>query len=524
MGAVPTMVDREPPAPPPPFVPAGATLDPDGLEALRAVKQRVLDAIVPSQAEVASVDALARGVIDVLADALQRHGVPVAFIEAQGSTGIKQTQLAGDSDVDLFIGIDPTVVADADTVPRKAFRDLAKDRFKGWIETILVPSLEAKLRPDRVLLSYAEHPYLTVHHAGVKFDVVFCFDIAPARVEASDVLSAMDRTPLHSKFVRDHLDAGRKNEVRLLKAFFKAQHVYGDKSACGPMGFIGYGLEILVHHLGSFENVLANLPLLETAPVDVFGRPAAALHRVPRFKDDFLVIIDPTDRNRNVGSSMDPRCFFHACTVAASFLARPDACWFEIAPLPAPENEDPRCTAITFSNTRELHYTVVRDKLYKLGNQLKKHLEREQTGEPRFGTVQFSVLLDDGETIAAMGFHCTEPVLPPVYEREGPLASDPPARVRKYLERNPGATVGPSGRYITVERRPFTSAGEAIAAMLAEHVDVKGLVPTSGSFDVLVNPVHPAGRRAIHVLKTMILPNEGRLAALVRDDKHDARR
>ena len=67
---------------------------------------KVLEKIVPTEQEIA----LVQEVVDKLRVLLEKRArelkIQYTVIEPQGSTGIKQTQLKNDFDIDVFIGLD----------------------------------------------------------------------------------------------------------------------------------------------------------------------------------------------------------------------------------------------------------------------------------------------------------------------------------------------------------------------------------------------------------------------------------
>jgi tRNA nucleotidyltransferase (CCA-adding enzyme) len=241
----------------------------------------------------------------------------------------------------------------------------------------------------------------------------------------------------------------------------------------------------------------------------VFGRNAAELRNVQRFVNDFLIIIDPTDRNRNVGSSTDERCFRHARHEIQAFLEHPGPEQFDLTPILSPQNDDPHFTAVVFNNEKLVHYTIVRDKLYRIGNLARKELECETSGEPRHGRMVFSVLLAKDESQAALAFHVEHPSIPAIFRLLGPAQHEDKVRVKAYLEKHPDARVDDRGAYYTEKGRGITGFAEALAKVIKSRLDIKGAAPVKNSrnvIDVSSNPADTIGRQAIHVLKRMILP------------------
>ena len=132
----------------------------------------------------------------------------------------KGTWLKGDTDVDLFVFYPRSV--GKEYLAREALREIL-DRLQGL----------------RTRLAYAEHPYVIVEVDGVEVDVV------PAlRVESGDqAITAVDRTPFHTRYVTSRLSDEGKDQVRLLKRFLKGIGVYG--AEIRVMGFSGYVAELL---------------------------------------------------------------------------------------------------------------------------------------------------------------------------------------------------------------------------------------------------------------------------------------
>ncbi|HQQ25676.1 MAG TPA: nucleotidyltransferase domain-containing protein, partial [Methanomassiliicoccales archaeon] len=81
---------------------------------------------------------------------------------------------------------------------------------------------------------YAEHPYTHGEMDGFEVDLVPCYEVK----DASQIRSAVDRTPFHTRFVLSHLDDGKRDQVLLLKQFMKGIGVYGAEAKV--QGFSGY--------------------------------------------------------------------------------------------------------------------------------------------------------------------------------------------------------------------------------------------------------------------------------------------
>ena len=140
---------------------------------------------------------------------------------------------------------------------------------------------------------YASHPYVTSIIDGYVVDMVPCYEIE----DGSQLKSAVDRTILHTRYVKANLSDGQEDEVLLLKKFMQMTGTYGSEFKVG--GFAGYLCELLIIHYGSFEETLKAATKWSFGySIDLENYGTSKL-----FKDP-LIVIDPTDMNRNVGAAL----------------------------------------------------------------------------------------------------------------------------------------------------------------------------------------------------------------------------
>ncbi|MCL4335468.1 MAG: CCA tRNA nucleotidyltransferase [Candidatus Thermoplasmatota archaeon] len=163
---------------------------------------------------------------------------------------------------------------------------------------------------------YAEHPYVSGHHLGFKVDVVPCYRMS----KGEKIITAVDRSPLHTQYVNEHLSIDGRNQVRLLKAFLKSSGLYG--SQVSVKGFSGYVCELLVVHFGSFHGVIDFFSTSKgKISIDIEG------HGKKDFKDP-LVIVDPVDQRRNAGAAVSIENLSKLRVLSREFLIRPDISYF----------------------------------------------------------------------------------------------------------------------------------------------------------------------------------------------------
>jgi tRNA nucleotidyltransferase (CCA-adding enzyme) len=151
---------------------------------------------------------------------------------------------------------------------------------------------------------YAEHPYIKGEFMGLRVDIVPAYRI----IDSSQKMTAVDRTPFHTEYVKKHLEPQLRDDVRLLKAFMKGIGTYGADAK--TMGFSGYLCELLVIRFGGFR------ALLESASGWRRGLRLELGKATDRKFDSPLTFIDPVDAARNVSSAVSEDCL--AMFIAAS--------------------------------------------------------------------------------------------------------------------------------------------------------------------------------------------------------------
>jgi tRNA nucleotidyltransferase (CCA-adding enzyme) len=109
-----------------------------------------------------------------------------------------------------------------------------------------------------------------------------------------------------------------KDDIRVLKCFLKINGMYGAEIA--KQGFSGYVCEVLVYYLGSFENVLKKISKLHNS--EMIGES-------PRKFESPIVIIDPIDRNRNLGAAISIQNVTNFILIARNFLKKNSISYFK---------------------------------------------------------------------------------------------------------------------------------------------------------------------------------------------------
>jgi tRNA nucleotidyltransferase (CCA-adding enzyme) len=271
------------------------------LEKAERVSAAVLKRITPKASERAKVEELAKKLEQSVAAAAEELGVE-AKVRVEGSVA-RDTWTSGEGDVDVFMRVPASI-------PRMS--------LGGVCLKVARKATEGSEQIER----FAEHPYLEAFVDGTRVNIVPCYD-----VNRGEWLSATDRTPFHTDYVRRHLDVRLRNEVRLLKKFMKGTDVYGAEIKMG--GFSGYLCELLVLKYGSFLGVLqAFAPYKARTVIDIEGYFKNRNREVDLLFDEPLVVIDPVDRARNVASAVQRQRLYNFAAAADAFLKKPTQRFF----------------------------------------------------------------------------------------------------------------------------------------------------------------------------------------------------
>jgi tRNA nucleotidyltransferase (CCA-adding enzyme) len=271
------------------------------MQKIEAVTKQVLQQITPQKSDIAKVEAITRELELKVASACKDEGIE-AIVRVEGSVA-KDTWLRENPDIDIFMRL-PT------SIQRK---DL------GEIGLRIAKKAAGKYEQ---IERFAEHPYLEVFVQGYRVDIVPCYDAKPGEWQ-----SATDRTPYHTDYIKKHLTAEMRSEVRLLKRFMQGTGVYGAEIKVG--GFSGYLCELLVMKYGSFAQTLeAFAHYNRRLVIDIENYYAGRQHEISLLFPEPMVIVDPVDKGRNVASAVQPVKLYDFMAASRAFLETPSNAFF----------------------------------------------------------------------------------------------------------------------------------------------------------------------------------------------------
>jgi len=482
------------------------------MSSINSILVDVLKEITPTAQEIVSINKITDILKKLLDKKAQELNINYTKIEPHGSTGIKQTQLKNDFDIDLFVGLNYELYKPKyEGLSKNKLKKESKKDFRTLCNNWIIKSLTLKEFQDPRLL-YAEHPYVTVDYISenykIKVDIVLFFDLDLDFIDKYGPVTAVDRSPWHGQFIKNNLTEEQKNEVRLLKQFFKANHCYGDKSAVGKVGFIGYSAELLIAHYETLQNLFSNFNLLKDNPVDFHNRSINDLRKIHHFQNDYLIVSDPVDKNRNVASAISEKAYKYCNQRVKEFLDNPNKKFFLIEEIPEINIstidrslvDNIFIVELKNENT-EKHYTINRDKLYSIGESVKSKGEKEFSHAERFGNIEFEVYFEEEHEDYNIAIYCEYPEIEKSYLRRGPPSKDK-VHSDKFKQKNHGF---------------FEKDGYLWVKTLRDYdifIDffknfIKNTLPDNLKIVNLSNSketVTRSGKRSIYVLVNMVLP------------------
>jgi len=255
----------------------------------------VLKEIKPSDEEREYVMKFVDKITNEIRKALVDIKIPIS-VEVHGSI-IHDTWLSRDRDIDIFILV-------KEEVP------------KSYLKDVILKTIKDKL-PYKFEKRYAEHPYLRAQIEDFYVDMVPGYYI-------NKMISAVDRTPKHTRFLKKHLTPELADEVRLLKAFLKGIGAYGAEIKVG--GLSGYACELLIVAFGSFINTLETFAKEKKIFID-FTKSWEEKKAFEHFRKK-VILIDPVDRERNVVANLRDETLNLIKFASKMFLSDPSKSFF----------------------------------------------------------------------------------------------------------------------------------------------------------------------------------------------------
>jgi len=406
------------------------------------ILKQALKLVEPDKKEIDAVDRIAKNSLELVKKAASKFDgiVDVTF----GGSYEKGTWLRSDVDVDIFVKIRPDV---SESEFERIGRELG---FQA-------------LRSYKPYLRYSQHPYVEAVVNGIRVNVVPCYD-----VEKGKWISAADRSPYHTKFIKSTFDDEKRRQARLLKKFMKTVGVYGAEIA--KNGFSGYVCEVLILKYGSFMNVLK--AATEFSEKEVISIEKENEDIVSTF-NSALIILDPVDQKRNLGTAISHESVGRMILVSRRFIKKPELRYFA-------SNAMAKKTIQKFND----NIVVIKFRHKKrsqdiIWGQLKSSMKAiaKQLGINGFKVIRSACATDQGEN-SVFAFMVESMSLPKLIVKQGPKVfnhSDSIKFLEKNLDKGNLLWVGNDARILALVNNKFTDATVFLKLLLTKSISTSGV-------------------------------------------------
>ncbi len=225
-----------------------------------------------------------------------------------GGSYAKGTWISGMHDIDLFASFN-----------YKKYKDKS-DKLADILQTSI-----RRIEHKRV---HGSRDYFEAKSGKYNFEIIPILEIS----KSGQALNITDVSPLHTKWVKRNIDEKKADGVRLLKAFFIAQGLYGAESYI--RGFSGYASEILIANYNTFEKVLKAAVKWKNdkiiIDIEKHHHPRTILSELNASKiQSPLIIIDPVQKDRNVTAALSNDAFEAFKKSSFEFISKPTEEFFE---------------------------------------------------------------------------------------------------------------------------------------------------------------------------------------------------
>lgn len=285
----------------------------------------VLERINPSNSEQKQLLKMSEKLIEEIEKIASRFSFSIK-VRMEGSVA-KNTWLKDSPEIDIFMKV-PTNISRE--VFEKTCLDIAKKATEGYEQ----------------IERFAEHPYLEVIMNGINVNIVPCYD-----VKQGEWISATDRTPFHTDFIKINLNKQMEKEARLLKRFMKGIGSYGAEIKVG--GFSGYLCELLILSYGSFLKVLKHASNWNEGTIIDYKKYYKTIEDLQKKFSSPLTMIDPIDKGRNVAAAVRKEKLFEFIAASREFLKKCDLKFFY------PENIEPLKSSELINSLNDRGSTII---------------------------------------------------------------------------------------------------------------------------------------------------------------------
>jgi len=415
------------------------------------ILKKVLKNIVPKPSEKKRLEELAEKILEIASKEAEKYDAEPIIA---GSL-TRDTWLPGKMEFDLFI-----------MFPKSTSKaNLEKHGLK------IGKSIVRKMKGKHII-EYAEHPYVCGIVKNMHIDIVPCYKLN----STAELKSSVDRTPFHVRYIEKNLPKRMANDVRLLKQLCGAYRIYGADTK--TEGFSGYVCELIIVRYGSFIKAMHAISKWESGEVidiEKFYKEKDHARLKRKFKAQSLILIDPTDANRNTAAAISHENFQKLIKITNEFQQSPSEQMF------FPKRKKPM-TITHLKRTlkeRDTEIIVIKFRPPKvvsdiLWPQLRRFANRTEAilKENEFVVLRKGVYTNE-KNIACVLLEMKNCRLPAIQKRIGPSVSDKDGSKNFICKYKKTAITGPfveKGFWVVETKRKFRTAQSKLKDSLGDSV------------------------------------------------------
>lgn len=397
------------------------------------------DLVIPTEHYQAKVNKVADTLLNLIQAEVAKYP-EIKRIETGGSFR-KGTWIAWpEMDIDVYLVF-------AHNVSRKQFREIAIDVGKK------------ALKDYNPYLKFSEHPYVEANlEKNILANVVPCYEV----LESGKWKSSTDRSHFHTERITKLFNKRMKNEVRFLKAFLKANNLYGAQIA--KNGFSGYVSEVLIAHFKSFENVIKTFATI---------KPHYTIGHVTKEFNSMIIITDLIDSNRNLAAAISDENIVKFILTCRSFLKNPTVDFFDKHNMK--KNRKKTLATKYWSHMLVIKFGFVKRPPDTIWGQTKKSTAKlvNYLRRDGFTILRYGTHVELAEKLGYLFVLLDSITIPPVYEQYGPKFDrrvDLGTYVKKSLEdKTEMMWVDPQGRLVALKKRRYTTVDAYTRRLLRKN-------------------------------------------------------
>lgn len=257
----------------------------------KTLKKKILSQLAPSKTEQLKIDSTVEEFILKIKEIINSKQLNISILI--GGSYAKNTYLKTNFDVDIFFQF--------------TNEDFIDDEKSALVIDVM-KELDINFQIEQ-----GSRVYVSGKYFSSKNDISISFECVPTQkvMNVDEALNSTDLSIYHVEFIKKFIskDLNLSNEIRLAKQWFKSKKLYGAESYIN--GFSGHGIECLMMHCKTFENLLFFLSNMKVGEVIDLG-VKWDVAKISKDKLSSLIIKDPIVEGRNALSALSKDKFYRA--------------------------------------------------------------------------------------------------------------------------------------------------------------------------------------------------------------------